>query len=208
MHTKSSVSDTIPVIKEDIELMSRPWSSANCIKSIQHQMEEREQKKERRLQKQKLFSQLKNKVASSKSSGRQTIVVIAVIIAFIMAMVGAITTEEGNLDFICFFLVLLFGGALGASLSLLGTQRITTLPIFTASVVGGGVGIIVGVLQIAPNQSNIFTLNGALQVDIGLVFSSAVFALLGGLAFESTLRNLIAKGRNNANDIISSQSED
>ncbi len=34
-----------------------------------------------------------------------------------------------------------------------------------------------------------------LAVDGPLVFSSAVFALLGGLAFESTLRNLVAKAK-------------
>ena len=195
MHTASSAIAATPVNNGDIDLMSRPWSPAACVKSVQRQLAEIEGRRAEREQHQSRFTELQNTLSKFKSSGRQTWLVLALIIGFIATMIGGITTESGICDFIWFFLVLFFGGALGASLNQLGAEKDAFLPISSASVIGGGVGIIVGVLQIAPNLSKVFTGTSALKVDIELLFSSAVFALLGGLAFKSTLQNLIAKGK-------------
>jgi hypothetical protein len=188
--------------------MSRPWTSANCIKSIENQIEERERRSTLQTRMNKEFTELKETVLKVKSSGIKAVAVISAILAFIAGMVGAIAVDAGIQDFIWFFVVLFSGGALGATLSVIGTERDTPKSIWGTLVVGGGVGIIVGILQIAPNLSNIFEEGGPPQVSIELIFSSAVFALLGGLAFESTLQNLITRGRNQSSELAATVEEE
>ncbi len=193
MHTTSNSVASAPISEEDIDLMSRPWSPENCVSSLQRQLDGIARRREREQSRADYQSWVEERLSQTQSSNRRSVAVVLMMMAFIASMAVAISLENGILDFIAFFGVLVFGGALGASLSLLGTQRDSTLSSWSAAVVGAGIGVIVGVVQISPNITQFFPNAELSQVDMPLVFSSAVFALLGGLAFESSLQSLISR---------------
>jgi hypothetical protein len=183
-----------PVTDADIELMSKPWSSRACIQSLRSQLEAEETRSKQHADERERYAQLEESLSADRSLRLQSVAACAALLVFVGAMTGAMRPDSGVFGIPYFFLVLMSGGALGALLSVIGTRRVAS-PIVTTTVIGAGVGVITGVLQMAPNITKFFPADKPPQVDTGLAFSAALFASLAGLAFESTLENLINRGR-------------
>ncbi len=199
LFTKSKMRASAQIGKEDIDEMSKAWNPESCVLSLSRQLKKINEQKDERKKKEEAYLKLEEYRASIRFSQRMAVALLIVMLGFIVSMVLAITSSQEIIGFICFFLVLVFGGALGSLLSILGTQRKTSLPIVSLAAVGAGVGIVVGVVQISPNISQAISSEATFKVDIPLLFSSAIFAIFGGLAFESTIKNLMSSAKDAGN---------